>query len=958
MENNPEMTAVVQKEKFRTPLSPKTSLKDFFLSFREDRMYLLICFALPVFLMLLMYFCMSVYHGSECVLVLDLNGQYVSFFEGLRKIIYGDGNLLYSFRRALGGEFIGIFAYYLSSPFSFLVALFPENCITEAILTIMLLKTGCCGLTFGIYMDATRPEKNRTATVIFSTMYALCGYCIVMQHNTMWFDNVLLLPIIMLGIENLIKFGKFKLYVIALSMAVFSNFYIGYMTCIFSAVYFIYYMAANGKDIRNPRRERYHTVKSFGRMALFSVIAVMICAALIMGTYYSLTLGKTTFSNPNFTPDQKFDWLDMTSKLFIGSYDTVRPEGLPFIFSGTLTLILLPLYFFAPHIKGREKIASGCLMAFFLISFNITTLDLFWHGMQKPNWLNYRYSYMLCFFMILFAAKAFERLREIGYKKAIAVCAALVVFLIFLQKQEFENVGDFETVWLSVAIIAVYLCVMWAVSSDKEEKKQTATLVLAVLVSTEMFGAGLLNKSSLDDDVRYTTKKSYRSYIDAMRPVAENVLNSDKSFYRMEKTDHRKTNDNFAFGMRGLSNSTSTLNSETIAFLHDFGLTSKSHWSQYSGGTPVSDSLFGLKYLIAKKDTDEIFESYQKTEFGDENYDVWQNDNAMSIAAAVSSDIDSFENGMYNSPFKRMNAVVTAMLGEEDTVEIFRYVHYAADLDCGDLITSSVAGHDKFAKTDAGYQRLTFSIKVTTDDVLYCYFPSEYKREAYLYVNGKKFGSIFGNETDHIIELGSFEEGDTLEVALEPLEDEFFIMNGESYFFYLDSEKFEKYMPRLCENNFEIEDFSESSFKGKITATEERTTVYTSIPYDEGWNIFVDGERISPKKLMNGVIGFDITPGEHTLKMNYFPMALTVGLIIQASGLAAFVAAWIISEKKRKKLIASGVPVWMPEPDVIPDETAFEENITTAETNAKTETLTDTETEMETDTDTDTEEEQ
>ena len=288
-------TNIKKREKFVTPLAPRKSFRDLAENFVSHQKYLLLCFFVPLGIMALLYLCMSVYHEGECVLVLDLNGQYVYFFEALRSFLQGDGSLLYSFGRALGGEFMGIFAYYLSSPFSLLVAVFPKENITEAILTILLLKTGCCGLTFGIYLEATRKERNRVAAVLFSTVYALCGYCVVMQHNTMWFDNVLLLPIIMLGIENMVKFGKFRLFVISLSLAVLSNFYIGYMTCIFVAVYFVYYYFSRTPEERNPRGEKLHALKSVGRITLYSVISIAICAALLLCTYYSLGLGKTTF---------------------------------------------------------------------------------------------------------------------------------------------------------------------------------------------------------------------------------------------------------------------------------------------------------------------------------------------------------------------------------------------------------------------------------------------------------------------------------------------------------------------------------------------------------------------------------------------------------------------------------------------------------------------------------------
>ena len=894
-------------------LSPRRGLRERYSYFRRDQKYLILCFCVPMAIMWLMYICRGVFpFGQESVLVLDLNGQYVYFFEGLRDILRGDGSFLYSFKRALGGEFTGIYAYYLSSPFSIITALLPKSMITEALLIMFLLKVGSCGLTFGIYLEATRRQRNSATAVMFSTMYALCAYAVVMQHNTMWIDNMILMPIIMLGIENLIRFGKFKMYVISLSLAIWSNFYIGYMMCIFCAVYFFYAYFSKSPNERNPLGMKKHFPKSLGRMALYSACAVMICGVLLLCTYYSLTFGKTTFSNPNFKPDQRFEWLDMVTKLFIGSYDTVRPEGLPFIYSGTLTLILLPLYFIAPHVKTREKIASGLLIAFFLVSFNVTTLDLFWHGMQRPNWLNYRYSFMLCFFLVLFAEKAFEKLREIGYRKAAVSGAALIGLLVMIQKlcKDSDNVRTFSMIWLSGAIVAVYLGALRAVTFSKENVRRAGSLVLCVLVGAEMFGAGMLNMDSLDSDVVYSSRTSYRTFIDGILPTVENVKANDTGFYRMEKTHHRKTNDNFALGMNGVSNSTSTLNSSTIRLLHDFGLSSKSHWSKYLGGTPVFDSLFGIKYVIQEYDSDEEMELYTDTGWGDSDYTVWENPYALSLAYGVNEDLADLEiHDTYTNPFERMNAVVGAMLGEE--VEIFNPVAHDENIRSEGMMRSSVAGHLKFEKVEAGgAHRINITLTAPDDKVLYCYFPSDYLRECYLYVNGLKCGSVFGNETDRIIELGRFEAGEEITVSLEPLGDNMYIANEGYFFWQLDEEAFGEYMPRLSDSRFIIDKYSDDSFSGTVNIGSDKTLVFTSIPFDEGWQIKLDGKKVSTFEVLDGLIAFRAEPGEHTLTMKYRPACLYYGLAVSVTGAAIFACAWIVDETLRRKRLMQGAAVY------------------------------------------------
>ena len=79
--------------------------------------YILIAALIPAVLVFLMYLARGLYpFGNGCVLVLDLNGQYVYFFEALRNfVVNGDTSIIYSFSRALGGEFMGIYAYYIAS---------------------------------------------------------------------------------------------------------------------------------------------------------------------------------------------------------------------------------------------------------------------------------------------------------------------------------------------------------------------------------------------------------------------------------------------------------------------------------------------------------------------------------------------------------------------------------------------------------------------------------------------------------------------------------------------------------------------------------------------------------------------------------------------------------------------------------------------------------------------------
>lgn len=95
----------------------RTKLYDFWIKYR----FLLTAFALPALIMWMIYIAMEVYpFGSSSVLVLDLNGQYVYFFEELRKKVLEGGSFLYTWSRSMGGESWEFMPITLQAPLRFL----------------------------------------------------------------------------------------------------------------------------------------------------------------------------------------------------------------------------------------------------------------------------------------------------------------------------------------------------------------------------------------------------------------------------------------------------------------------------------------------------------------------------------------------------------------------------------------------------------------------------------------------------------------------------------------------------------------------------------------------------------------------------------------------------------------------------------------------------------------------
>ncbi len=876
----------------------RTKIYDFWVRYR----FLLVAFVIPALIMWMIYIAMEVYpFGTSSVLVLDLNGQYVYFFEELRKKVLQGGSFLYSWSRSMGGEFMGIYAYYLASPFSFLIALFPENHITEGLLLIILLKTGAMGGTMAYYLNATRPTKKLNV-ILFSTCYALCSYAIVMANNTMWIDNLILLPLVTLGIERLICKRQFKLFVVTLAMAILTNYYIGYMTCIYVALYFFYYyLAHDNHGENNFWLEENHFFKSFGRILLYSAIAVAIAMVIIYPAYTSLQFGKSTFSKATFSFTQRFDFLDFFVKLFPGSYDTVRPEGLPLVYAGTLTLILVPIYFITSRIRWQERMMSGVFLCFLLLCFNINAIDTVWHGFQRPNWLNYRYSFMFIFLMLVMAYKAFGYLKYVNYKHVVFVCGVFVLLLVVIQKHDYKWVGDFRCIWLSILCLAVYGVALWFEYSGKYHG--LVTPIIAIFVCIELFTSGLLHTIDLDKDVVISSRNSYNSFMEKVRPLVDYVKDYDDSpFYRMDKNFHRKTNDAMTLDYYGISNSTSTLNKAVINMLHRYGYASASHWTEYHGGTPVSDAMIGMRYVLSdSKIENDVWREIFHDEIND--YYIYKNPYALSLAYAASEKAAGFEITDYESPFELMNALTASLTGESQPIEIFKEQKLMST-DFTNIDTGFTSKHRKYSKkAGATSAHIDYTVSVSGGVPIYMYIPTDYPRECTLKVDGVTMGSYFGNKTDHVMYLGIFDEDQEITVTLELKDDPIYIMTNQRYFFSLDVDLFKETFGKLAEGNLEITSFEDTLIQGKVTVPEGDSLLYTTVVYDEGWKVTVDGEEAELVMTNDALLAVPITPGEHEVVLRYLPKCYTVGSTISLLGVVAFAGAIGFDEwKKRREL--------------------------------------------------------
>ena len=886
----------------------------------------LIAFFLPVAIMYLVYACFGVHpFGDLSVLVLDLNGQYVSYYEAFRDAIWGDGSLIYSWSRNLSGETMGMFGYYLASPFMWIVVLLPRRMILGAVEIMELAKVGCCGLSMAYYLKRSKNAKD-SSRIIFSVSYALMTYIVVELMNPMWIDGMIWLPIILLGIERLVDEGKMLPFILPLTVMFISHFYIGYMTGFFCALYYIYYIFS-----RQGRAIAPHWFNRSLKFAASAVISVLASSIVLIPVYNSLSLGKLEFSTPDFTPKNQFDIIQFVSKLFANSYDTVRPEGLPMVACGTVMLILVPLFFLNTKIKPKEKISIALLMLAVFGSMYVSTVDIAWHGFQVPNWLPYRYSYTFSFLMIICGFRAFENLDGVSFKELCLTAFGWVLALIYINQQEYLHMYLFETVWYNVLAISL---MTGAVYFYKKNPKKLTAFAVAAFVCADIFVNSLWTVYSIDYDVVYSTYSSYAPYFKDGREIVSQLEERDDGLYRVEKTFHRTVNDPIGMGYAGISHSSSTMNTPVLNMLKSLGYGMQGHFTKYTGQTPVTDMLFGIKYIMYKptkpapnddgvepteddikrigyeneiKRPYDIYERIMTPETtGVDDIEVYQNPYALSVGYMADRDILSVSIDS-KDPIRNQEAVLGGITGVHSN-RVFSQI-FPRFTDTTNCTTATTGDHMMYTTAVEGKDSyIEFTLDIDTDEPIFAFFPTIYQRQCNMWVKADSWDVenyafvdyFFKGENYSILNLGSFEKGDTVRLRMT-------LANGEAIFsdvlFYsLNSDKLAEVYDKISAGNWNLTEHSDTHLKGSVTAPDGGGILMTTIPSEPGWTITVDGEKAEPVLLLDSLIGIELSGGEHEVEMKFFPDYLKLAIIVELIGLS-FVAIVAVFEVRDGAII-------------------------------------------------------
>lgn len=822
-------------------------------------------FGLPFFICVIICIGNGVYpFGDNCILHIDMYHQYCPFFTEFLNKLQSGGSLQYSWNLGLGSDFVSLYAYYLASPLNFLILLCPKSHVIEFMTLLIILKISASGLTFFLYIrhhyklvgKDGRMHKNQVIpAIVFSTAYALSGFVAAYSWDIMWMDCIALFPLIMIGLERLVQEKKAGLYYITLALCIFCNYYISIMICIFLVFAFVllFFSQKKGKG---------GAVLRFG---WYSLLAGASSAILLLPEIAVLSVSGS--AEGGFPKTAEF-YFNILVELGRGAAVTSVYTGndhWPNLYAGAFSLFLVWIYVLNRRISWKEKVPRIAMLAFFLVSFAENQLDYIWHGMHFPQALPGRQSFLYSFVLL---SMGFAAVRKRKGTKIWHIAVAAIVSMMLLLLSGWY--GD-ETVTepVSLVITALFICVYavtFVLTKITGKKKRLAFAQFAVFVAVAELAINMAATGfGTTSRVAYTEKQT--DYENLLKTAKEDNEETGSGFYRVEDTERKTKNDDSLYGYASATIFSSLMNLDVSHLFQSLFMEGGKNFYCYNGATPLSSSLFSVKYMLSDSALEES--PYRTLIGGSGSSFLYRNNYSLPLGFVM--DEQAIANWT-SSTADRMASLnsLTSALGAEG--QMLYPATCVADANAGDT-TIDIA--------EDGYYYADY-VSCTSDT---------------LTVNRSDGWTKQYSKTSHryLIELGECKAGDEIHILNSNME------SIEFQVYQLNEKVVQQAFDTLNAQTMQLTDMTDRKIEGKIQV-QNAGRLILSVPADEGWTLYVDGKETEIEPLADALVGVHLEKGSYTIKLCYTTPGLKVGAGISLGAVILFlISACVRTGISRKR---------------------------------------------------------
>lgn len=826
-------------------------------SVNERQMVYVFSFLVPLIIMLVIFIIRGIYpFGDRSFLFSDMYHQYMPFFsEFMRKIKAGEG-LAYSYNVGIGSNFLALYVYYLASPLHWLAFLLPESLLLEFMSYLVIVKIGLCGLTFSYYLRKHFGTGDY-GTVLFSAFYALSGFMAAYNWNVMWLDCVVLLPLIVLGLERLVKEGRCGLYCVTLGLSIFTNYYISIMICLFLVLYFIVLFVTEKRSWR-----------VVGNFTLYSLLAAGMASVLLIPEVCAIL--ATDFGDMDFpeTVESYFSVLDILARHCMCVSTERGLDHWPNIYCGAAVFMLLPMYVLHQGISIRQRFCKLAVAGFMLLGFSTNLLDFIWHGLNYPDSLPGRQSFIYIFLILIMCYEAYARVQDASEKHILYGYLATVGFMLFSEKFVEHEDLSLGVEWLTLGFVSAYAILLYLHRTRQNRKWKTVLLWLALIVvvaessiNTSMTSVGTVSRSGY-----LGQQKDYKA-------LYQWTKEQEEGFYRLEKFTRKTKNDSTLTGFPTASVFSSTMNSSVMDMYKKLGMRHSKVYYGYDGATAFTAALLNVKYMFGESE-----------DYGSPLYTLQKQ----------SGDIYLYESN-YTLPFGYVAPTGYDMSedygnnGVRNQNRLVRELGIRADLLIG--VKETLAGEDvKFTAAEAGtyYARIN---NAGTNMV-----------EA---ISGVAESQMFNDlKSDSLLYLGYLDAGDAMTLTNGNEEDETQKITAEV--FKLNEDALQQALDVLSKQYMTDVKYDTTHVSGKLKL-EEAGRLILSIPYETGWTVLINGEEAEPELFGGALMAFDLEAGQYEISMSYVPTGKYAGIIVSLVSVMLFAVLMGYRRMHEKKPVYGAV---------------------------------------------------
>lgn len=844
----------------------------------------------------------------------------VFFIDYIRDLVSGflrgDFTLpMYDFRMALGGE-----VTYSLEPVYFLFALFGRENTEVTYTCLILLRFYLAGITSSVFFRYFK--KDYMTTFLASVVYVFCGFSLFGgARHPMFMVPMIMLPLLIIAIEEIIRGKRWYLCTIFVAVSLFSNYYYLYMSTIGMGIYFLVRFFC--QEEKEKRTFGKFMIKGLTISGSYLLGVAMSCIVLVttFGLYVgSGRTGEAVIKTPSLLY-YKERWL---IDCFLDFITTANSPG-DWLKLGFLPISLIAVTFLFVR-KGRRELKWLSIISLVLMMLPLS--GFVFNGFSS---ISNRWCYMLSLLVAYIVADCLPDMMRMK-RRDVTVCA--VVIGVYGYLAFFGNYMSTRYTKLAfVCLVASFLVVLACQDSIQKWSKYSKQCMMIVLTFAMVFHSGhsLFSMSGVVREYMAPGETQRRS---ENTPLLATQELDDDEFYRVAtpKLDYSTISSSIMFDYNSISMFNSTLNASIMQYLDRMGSTSYSMTQLFGlSNRTFMSALACVKYYAFYEEADRAlpygYEEIERTQVNGKETVICENQYALPLGYTYSSSISEDELQSY-SVLERQEVQMQSVMLKNDADAAWKEKTKAQD---GGVQTTlepveitSVTGNnmtisDHAMTADAGGDEdAKFSAVLT--------FESLPNSETYLVLED---AVLKGNMTELEINLGFTTEGNKLSYKFRP-DDDRYGTGQEDYVFNLGyheepitsctitmsragtidfgamklyaqpMDDMASYTEALTEDVLEDVVLGTNTVSGNISLEEDKLLVL-SIPYQNGWTAYVDGEKTKLLQANDMYMALPLDAGEHTVRLEFEIPGVKYALVIMPSAAVLFIVLCAAGSVRRKK---------------------------------------------------------